>query len=473
MEFRPRASFRSGMLEACIQATHLNEERMPPASARPRTRALQILVEIEEMGAYANLALQAMGDFPPRDAGLITELVNGTTRMRLALDRMLSAYVRKGLDDLTIPIRNNLRMGAYQLCYMDRIPPHAAIDEAVKLAHRYGHSGVAKLTNAVLRRLQREGQTVSIPPLETDPVQHLSLSESLPSWLIAFWIQAYGLEQAIMLAKGSNQPNPLTLRVNTLKTSRDSFLAEIQAAGLDAVASPILSESIRFPKSVALSKLPGFAEGLWYVQGEAAMLASKMLDPQPGETIADVGAAPGGKTTNLAALMKNQGEILAIDSHGGRLELVKENVQRLGIGIVKLLNQEGAAPYGKQVDRVLVDAPCSGLGVLYRKADLRWRITPEQLKALPAEQLGLLDHAANSLKPGGVLVYATCTINPEENEEVVKRFLETHPDFQPGNLEPFLPEGWRAEAKNGMIQLVPGRHGVEGFFLARMERKNG
>lgn len=445
---------------------------MPPASARPRTRALQILVEIEEKGAYANLALQGM-DLPPRDAGLVTELVNGTTRMRLALDHLLSAYVRHGLDGLTIPIRNNLRMAAYQLCYMDRIPPHAAIDEAVKLAHRYGHSGVAKLTNAVLRSLQREGMKAPVPSLAADPVQHLALSESLPPWLIAFWLDAYGLEQTVVLAKGSNQPYPLTLRINTLKLTRDAFLETLQAIGLEAIPSPLLPESIRFPKSVALSRLPGFKEGLWYVQGEAAMLASRLLDPQAGETIADVGAAPGGKTTHLAALMKNQGEILAIDSHAGRLELVADNAQRLGIDILKPMNQEGTAPYGKQVDRVLVDAPCSGLGVLYRKADLRWRITPEQLKALPDEQLGLLDRAAQQLKPGGVLVYATCTINPAENEEVVKRFLVAHPDFQTGNLDSFLPEAWRNDARDGMIQLVPGRHGVEGFFLARMERKDG
>ncbi|HEY9854790.1 MAG TPA: 16S rRNA (cytosine(967)-C(5))-methyltransferase RsmB, partial [Stenomitos sp.] len=419
-------------------------------------------------GAYANLALQAITGQSPRDRALITELVNGTTRRRRHLDHVLSAFLSKPLSALTTPIRNNLRMGAYQLLYTG-IAAHAALDEAVKLAYRFGHPGVAKLTNAVLRRVQREGQNV---PLPEDPQAALAIRESLPDWIIDRWVAAYGLATATELARASHQPLPVSLRTNTLKTTRETLLAEFAAAGVTAVPSPVVPEGIRFPEGVALGELPGYNEGSWYVQGEAAMLTSRIVDPRPGETVADIGAAPGGKTTHMAALMQDQGRILAIDPHAGRLALVAENAERLGEHIVTLCPQEGTVPLESPVDRALVDAPCSGLGVLYRKSDLRWRLKPEEADALPTEQEAILAVAAQAVKPGGVLVYATCTILPAENERVVERFLASHPDFAPGDLAPHLPESWRADARDGMIQLMPHRHGVEGFFIARLERRH-
>lgn len=433
-----------------------------------RAQALQTLIDIEDKGAYANLALQAVTGQSPRDRALITELVNGTTRRRRSLDHVLAAFLSKPLDSLTTPIRNNLRMGAYQLLYTS-IAPHAALDEAVKLAFRFGHPGVAKLTNAVLRRVQREGHSV---PLPSDPVQAIAVRESLPDWMVARWIEAYGLETAAELAKASHQPLPVTLRANTLKTTRDALLAAFAQAGATAEPSPVVPEGIRFPAGVALGELPGYNEGCWYVQGEAAMLTSRIVDPRPGETVADIGAAPGGKTTHMAALMQDQGRILAIDPHEGRLALVAENAERLGEHIVTLRAQEGTVPLECPVDRALVDAPCSGLGVLYRKSDLRWRLQPAEADALPAEQEAILAATAQAVKPGGVLVYATCTVLPAENERVVERFLASHPDFSPGDLTPYLPAEWQADAREGMIQLMPHRHGVEGFFIARLERRH-
>lgn len=433
-----------------------------------RAQALQILIDIEDKGAYANLALQAVTGQSPRDRALITELVNGTTRRRRTLDHVLGAFLTKPLSSLTTPIRNNLRMGAYQLLYTG-IAPHGALDEAVKLAFRYGHPGVAKLTNAILRRVQREGANV---PLPADPLEALAVRESLPDWMVSRWVAAYGLETATELAKASHLPLPLTLRANTLRTTRDQLLAAFAEAEITAEPSPVVPEGIRFPAGVALGELPGYNEGLWYVQGEAAMLTSRIVDPRPGETVADVGAAPGGKTTHMAALMQDQGRILAIDPHAGRLALVAENAERLGEHIVTLCEQEGTVPLGSPVDRALVDAPCSGLGVLYRRSDLRWRLTPAEADALPTEQAAILAVASEAVKPGGVLVYATCTILPEENERVVEHFLASHPDFTPGELAPYLPESWQADATAGMIQLMPHRHGVEGFFIARLERRH-
>jgi 16S rRNA (cytosine967-C5)-methyltransferase len=444
---------------------------MAPLS--PRAQALKILIDVEQRAAFANLALQGLTGISGRDRALITELVNGTVRRRRTLDHILSAFVRTGLDKLTAPIRNNLRMGAYQLLYTSGIPAHAAIDEAVKLAHRYGHSGVAKLTNAVLRRVQREGREVLMPDPAKDPVEAIGVRASLPDWLVSRWIDAYGVAVAAELSEASNHPTPMALRANTLKIARDELLAQLRAAALDAEPSPVVSEGLRFPHGVALGQIPAYNEGTWYVQGEAAMLASRVVDPQPGETVVDIGAAPGGKTTHLAALMRDTGRVIAIDPHEGRLALVAENAARLDEHIVTLLAQDGTAPIPAVADRILVDAPCSGFGVLYRKSDLRWHQTPEQVDALPAEQGAILANAAKALKPGGVMVYATCTINPAENQQVVRDFLAAHADFAPGDLRSYLPAAWQDDASDGMIQLLPSKHGVEGFFIARLERKHG
>lgn len=443
-------------------------------SPNPRRLALDLLIAIETKGAYSNLALKDLPrDLDPRDRGLVVSLVQGVTRMRRMLDTALAQLLTKTpLDSLTPPIRNILRMGAYQLLCTD-IAPHAAINESVKLARKFGHEGVSRLTNGVLRSLQRQADSLTWP--QDDPIVALGIRQSLPDWLVRRWAEQFGLEEAANLAKSANHPLPLTLRVNTLATSRDAFLARLAELGIAAEASPVDPDGVRLPEAVPLARIPGYNEGHWYVQGEAAMLVSRVVDPQPGETVADIGAAPGGKTTHLAALMNDQGRVLAVDPHAGRLGLLAENAKRLGVTMVETRTQDGTEPLGEGVDRSLVDAPCSGFGVMYRKADLRWRATPAEVDALPALQRRILDAAAADVKPGGVLVYATCTVNRAENQDVVRGFLAAHPEFAPSDLRAWLPEAWRADAEDGggMIQLVPHRHGVEGFFLARLERQHG
>lgn len=443
-------------------------------SPNPRKLALDLLISIETKGAYSNLALKDLPSrLDPRDRALVVSLVQGVTRMRRMLDTVLGPFLKKSpLDSLTPPLRNILRMGAYQLLCTD-IPPHAAIHESVKLARRYGHEGVSRLTNAVLRSLQRQGEALSFP--QDDAITALGVKHSLPDWIIRRWADQFGLDEAANLACSANQALPLTLRVNRLVTTREAFLAQLAELGIQAEPSPVDPDGVRLPEAVPLARIPRYNEGDWYVQGEAAMLVSRVVDPQRAETVADIGAAPGGKTTHLAALMGNQGRILAVDPHAGRLGVLAENAKRLGVTIVDARTQDGTQALGEPVDRVLVDAPCSGFGVMYRKADLRWRATPEEVDALPALQRRILDAAAADVKPGGVLVYATCTVNRTENQEVVRSFLADHPDFGPSDLRPWLPEAWRADAEDGgsMIQLVPHRHGVEGFFVARLERQHG
>ncbi len=450
--------------------------------------------------------------------------------MRRALDQALDQILTRPVASLPPPIRNNLRMGAYQILYLSRVPPHAAVNEAVALARKHGSSGMARLTNAVLRELSRRGAAGIRWP--EDPVQRIAVQESYPDWLISMWIADHGLEDARLLARAQNQPPPFSLRANQLKISGADLAARLEEAGLSALPSPVVPEGVRLaspgnrtlstgpdlagdhpvgeagpgmaetldregfpgepgddsglgfeeaPARGAVSKLPGYAAGWWYVQGEGAMLAARAVSPGPGQLIADVGSAPGGKATHLAELMGDRGRVLAIEPNAARLALIADNARRLGLEsvepilgdgrrLLETLLASGRKGEDALVDAALVDAPCSGLGTLYRKADLRWRARADEIPHLARLQRELLDAAARAIRPGGALVYATCTISRLENAEVVREFLADHPDFAPGDLASRLPEAWRPEAREGMIQLLPHRHGTEGFFIARMER---
>lgn len=441
-----------------------------------RALALEALLRIEQ-GAYANLVLQELerrlAALPDRDRAFVTELVNGTVRWRILLDHQLSALCSRPLAELDPVALELLRLGAYQLRFM-RVPAHAAVDTTVELAKLESHRGVANLVNGVLRRLSREVP----PPGEgvlhgVDPVAHLAVANALPAWIVRLWWEERGEAEAEALCQAANRPLPITLRVNLTRTTREALLAAFGEAGVEA-APGILPEGIRLPSGTPLSRLPGFAQGLWYVQGEAAMAAARVLDPRPGETILDVGAAPGGKSTHLAELMGSRGSVIAIDRQERRLALVDDNARRLGLGIVRTVPMDFAEGWnGPPADRILLDAPCSGLGVLARKSDLRHHQAPSEVPKLIAQQAALLDAAVAALAPGGVLLYATCTIHRAENEDQMAPFLARHPEVVPSSLASHLPEIWRGDLagpEGAWIQLLPDRHGVEGFFLARFRK---
>jgi len=385
--------------------------------------------------------------------------------MRRALDHALGIHLSRPVDALDPALRSVLRLGSYQLLYLTRIPARAAIHESVALARQTGHEGHAKIANAVLRKVSQTPPGAL--PWPAEPIEAIATRHSYPDWIITLWARERGLEEAEQIARAQNEPLPVVLRVNTLKVSREALLERFAAHGIAAEPSRLAPEGVRLGEAAAIPGLPGYDEGWWYVQGEAAMLAASALDPQPGETIADIGAAPGGKATHLAERMRDTGRVLAVEPHAGRLALVVENARRLGISCIEPVQRSGEEPPGSPVDRALVDAPCSGLGTLYRKADLRWRMTPEEAAKLPELQLGLLEAAAVAVKPGGALLYATCTISRAENEGVAESFLARHPEFSPGV---FGAGEWRDGARAGMIQLLPHRHGTEGFFLARFDR---
>jgi 16S rRNA (cytosine967-C5)-methyltransferase len=456
----------------------------PPVGARQerptlaRRVALRVLDRVDRGGAYADLALHAAlrtEDIHTGDRALATELVYGTLRWRGRLDHMLSHVVDRPLDELEPIVRSLLRLGAYQIVFLDRVPAATAVDQTVRSARAAGVERAAGLANAVLRRLAREHASIRFPALEDDPVGHLTHALSLPEWLAAQWIEELGPAEAAALANALNEVPPLTARVNILRTSRDELLEELRPRFPGVRRAPLAPHGLLLDHSGAPGADPAFREGRFTVQDEASQLVAFALGAEPGERVLDVCAAPGTKTTALAEAVGRHGSVLALDRHARRLDLVARDARRLGLDWVSARVYDAShdlarvAP-ARSFDRVLVDAPCSGLGTLRRNPDARWRVHQDHLQSLAATQSALLARAAAALRPGGALVYSTCTLTPGENEAVVRSFLEGGSGFRlapreahPAAVRPLLGE-------DGFLRCWPHRHGTDGFFAARLER---
>lgn len=440
-----------------------------------REAALQGLRAGHQEGAYANVVMaqilrhEKMSD---ADRRLATELVYGVVKAGDTLDWMVSRYVTRSLSKISPMILEILRLGFYQLFFLDRIPASAACNEAVNLAKKYGHQGTSGFVNAVLRTAVREPERAKFPAGKGQGTKGLALAAQHPEWLVRQWVKTFGFEEAQALCAFDNAPAVLSLRTNTLKIEREALLEKLRADHVGVEPSPWAPEGVLCHDHGALDDMAALREGLFQVQDESSMQVAHVVDPLPGELIIDACSAPGGKTTHLAALMKNQGRIVAADIYPAKLTRVEENAARLGIHIIETLccdAREIGARYAGQADRLLLDVPCSGLGVLRRRADARWRKTPQEIAALPALQRAILVGAAPAVKVGGVLVYSTCTIQAQENEEVVASFLATHPEFSLETTGAFLPQQKRRDT---MVQFYPQREKIDGFFMARL-RKTG
>lgn len=447
-----------------------------------REAALQALHNVEEEGAYANLALGKVLDgsrLTRQDKGLATELLYGTLKQKGRLDWILGGFLNRPLEKMDTWIRDILRLGAYQLLNMDRIPVSAAVNESVNLAKAHGHKGTAGLVNGVLRNIDRNRHSIKFPKQEEDVVAWLAVECSHPRWLVERWVKELGPEQAEQLCLTNNEVPPLTVRTNTLKTSREQLISALDEQGFEVTPTQFAPEGIVVRDMTALAGLDSFRRGLFTVQDESSMLVARVVAPQPGELVMDVCSAPGGKTTHLAQLMDNQGKLIAMDIHPHKVKLVAEHCRRLGLEIVDArvgdaLNLPGE--WENKADAVLVDAPCSGLGVLRRRPEIRWRVDLPKLGELAALQQQLLDRAALCVKVGGTLVYSTCTLTNEENKGVMEGFTQSHPGFALTDLTSFLPaslleQGNLPTASEGYIQLLPHVHGTDGFFIARWERR--
>jgi 16S rRNA (cytosine967-C5)-methyltransferase len=440
-----------------------------------RDIALDVLNRVEEHKSYSNLELKHVLDrtpLSPPDAGLVTELVYGTIQRQGTLDFVLSQFVRG--KKLQPWVRNLLRLSLYQIRYLDRIPERAAVHEAVEIAKRRGHQGIASMVNGVLRNVLRQPDVWEKLP-EGDSSKRMAVAESHPEWLIRRWIRAYGEETTSAICQSNNRAPHTSVRVNSLKTTRDALLQQWKEEFPDAEASRLSPYGIVTAGGHAAGT-SWFRDGYVTVQDESSMLVAPALGVQPGMSVLDACAAPGGKTTHLAELMQNRGRIVASDVHPHKRDLIAQTARRLGITIIQPIVSDALDLPEKKLgtfDRILLDAPCSGFGVIRRKPDLKWNKTPQDVKEIASLQYRLLERVSTMLAPGGRLVYSTCTIEPEENQEIVRRFVEAHPEFElDTSLVDDLPEAVtaKADASGGYVQILPHHFESDGFFIARIKR---
>jgi 16S rRNA (cytosine967-C5)-methyltransferase len=443
---------------------------MQPLPSNPREAALRILQAVDTRSAFSDRLLDGAhlrGGPDARDHALLHELVKGTLRWRGRIDWVLDRLVHIGIDKVQPWIRNVLRLGAYQILFLDRIPAHAAVDEAVKLGHQYGHPGTAGLANSVLRRLVEEKDTL-IPP-DGDDAQSLSIWGSHPLWIVERWLARFGPDATRALMSANNKPIPIGLRVNRLKLTRDELIERLTREGVTAVAATHSPDIVWATNAAAPGALESFKRGLCTAQDESEALVSRLVAPVTHERLLDLCAAPGGKCTHLAELMDDEGEVWAMERADGRVDALETTVKRLGLHAIHVVQGDGRSyNFPMPFDRVLVDAPCSGLGVLGRRADARWRKGPEVLREMPGIQLDLLSAGARRVRPGGVVVYSVCSFEPEETTDLVERFLRTNPSFMIETAAGVLPD--EVVDENGFMSVLPHVHGCDGAFAARFRR---
>lgn len=450
-----------------------------PRSMSPNPRQLAFLaLRSVHSGAYADIALDRVlqqAKVNPTDRRLITELVYGSVRRQRTLDALIDQFAKKSAQQQPPDLRLILHLGLYQLRYLDQIPAAAAVDTTVELAKLNGLKGLAGFVNGLLRQYLRHCADQECLKLPSDRVGRIGVQHSFPDWIVQLWLEQFGSDagetEVEQLCQWFNRAPSIDLRINPRQASLEQVEAAMQAADISVRRLPV-PQGLRLPQGVgAIQNLPGFSEGWWTVQDSSAQLVSHLLDPQPGEIVIDVCAAPGGKTTHIAELMQDQGTIWACDRYASRLKKLKETMARLQLSSIQLCAQDSRqiTQFTGQADRVLLDAPCSGLGTLHRHADARWRQTPDTVAELTQLQTELLNHAATWVKPKGVLVYATCTLHPSENEAIIEQFLQNHANW---TLElpaadnpsaPFAqPQGW--------VKVLPHHHDMDGFFMARLRR---
>lgn len=440
-----------------------------------RQLATEILVKVDTSKAYAgilvdhNLKSTALSE---RDRALLTELVYGTLRWRGHIDGRLSRQLRRSLSATNPFLRNLLRVTLYQLLFLDKIPAYAAVNEAVEIAKGSRSAQDAAFINGVLRNFLRASENAEA---QSNVVSiELAARESHPEWLLQEWLDYFGIEETEALTRANNERSPLVLRVNSRRVTREALLDLLKKNGISAMPTRFSPQGVWVRDGSAVEQIPGFKEGLFQVQGEASQLIAYLLSPRPRERILDACAAPGGKTTHLAELMGDSGHLTALDISASGLEKIRENVARLGLSSINIAKTDVArevvgelcGPY----DRILIDAPCSGLGTLRSHPEIKWQRAKSDIDRLCRLQSKIVNRLASCLKTGGVLVYSTCTLTRAENEQVARSFLKRHKEFQLEDAAGYLPEQARSLVRSSYFLALPHRHNTDGFFAARMRK---
>jgi 16S rRNA (cytosine967-C5)-methyltransferase len=456
-----------------------------------RKVALLSLAEWESGDRKIDVVLERQlvsADLDARDTALAQNLTYGVLRWKGRLDWVLDQYVKGGLRSLPIPIRNALRLGLYQIDYLDRIPPRAAVSESVNLAKRYGHRGTAGLVNAVLRNVLTSLRP-DFPSIEADPIGHVSAVYSHPRTLVERWVRRYGLDMTVVLCEYNNEVPRLVARANGLACTTEALARALSREGRETRPGRYFKECLEILGGGDVTELKCFRDGLMQVQDESTLAAVRLLDPRPGEDIIDMCAAPGGKTTYIAERMADAGKIRAFEISRRRARMLSSNIARLSITNCHVLCGRATREVTDPADGVLIDAPCTGTGTLGRRADARWnfdlmsrervrsdieeleRIHPRQIFAHhSSRQLRLLLEAADLVRDDGRIVYSTCTLEPEENEQVIAHFLRKRPEFTLEDAAPYVP---RMFIDEGFVRILPHRHAIDGVFAARLVKKKG
>lgn len=443
-----------------------------------REAALTVLFHTAANDGYLNLVFMETlkkSGLNKTDAAFAKELVFGVYREKLLLDFVIRSHSSLRLKKIEPRILNVLRMGAYQIYFMDKVPDHAAVSESVALAKKYGRGKIPGFVNAVLRgilRDSRDKKKIDLSHLAGDKIKYLSTKYSYPEPLTAFFVNTFGERAESLMAAGNTTPD-LCVRVNTLRTTRDSLAARFKEAGIEAENTPYTDCGLYLTKADE-GKRKALSD-FFTVQDQSSQLAALALAPKPNDLVLDLCSAPGGKTTHLAELMENKGQIFAFDLYEKRLLSVTDAAQRLGISIIETKPHDASVlmeDLVEKADKVLLDVPCSGLGIIRRKPDIKYKEDITDFSSLLETQRSILNTAKQYVKPGGSLVYSTCTINPAENREMIKWFLKENPDFEIDAItSPHITGEMIDRAKTGMLELFPDTDKSDGFFVCRMKRK--
>ncbi|MGC8652684.1 MAG: 16S rRNA (cytosine(967)-C(5))-methyltransferase RsmB, partial [Candidatus Kryptoniota bacterium] len=435
-----------------------------------REIAVKILSRIESTDSYLDKLLDMElreSKLSQIDRSFLTELVNGTIRWKLKIDYVISQFYRGDYTKLDINIKNALRLAMYQILFLERVPHSAAVNESVEFVKKLKGQYLANLSNAILRTSIRKLNLVEYPPIEDDPVKALSIIHSFPAWLVRRFINRFGVYETEQLLVSLNDRPHLSLRVNLNRTSPEKLIEKFRNAELKAEKGKYLPEFIYVEGLSRIGELEDFKEGFFTVQDESAGIVSRLLDPHPGERILDLCAAPGGKSSHIWELTNGNVDLVAVEKYENRSRLLVSSLMRVGNPNPNVVTADASTfKSDRQFDRILIDAPCTGFGVIRKKPDSKWKREPEDITKLNIIQTAILENAAGLLKSNGILVYSTCTMETMENQDVINAFLSRHPEFTLEKADQFIDKS--LVSKDGFVETFPHRHDLDGSFAARM-----